>query len=87
MVELPQSSPADIEEAYAAARAPKELTAAELTARAEEMEEAVRKALAEQTEKGVWVRTTAEGRIIDMALVQRQMRTLSSYLAAANGKQ
>lgn len=74
-------------EAYAVARAPKELTPAQLTARAESMEEAVRKALAEQTEKGVWVRTAAEGRIIDMALVQRQMRTLSDYLAAANGKQ
>lgn len=74
-------------EAHAAARRPKQLTPAALTTRAEEMEEAVRNTLSEQTDKGVWVKTSGEQRIIDMGLVQRQMRTLSSYLAAANGNQ
>ena len=74
-------------EAYAAAQQPRQLAPEELKARAESLEAEVRTALEAQTEKGVWVRTSAEGRIIDMSLVQRQMRLLSNYLAAANGKQ
>jgi PelA/Pel-15E family pectate lyase len=74
-------------EAYAAAQEPKELTAEELRARAEGYEEGVRQTLAAQTEKGVWVTTSGDQRIISMRTVQGQMRTLSRYLAAANGKQ
>ncbi len=74
-------------DAYAAAQKPRERTAEELVARAEALEADVRTALADQTENGVWVRTSGGRRIIDMAHVQRQMRLLSNYIGAANGRQ